>query len=77
MTDVEDEFVIDQASDRKMFCEKMVDRKQKKTAERRKKRQQGFQKMFEKEKKERKLKKLLSKFKFKRNAVDYILVINR
>ena len=49
MTETEEQFVEDQASDRKMFCDKMVDRKWLKMSNRRQKREAGLQKMFEKE----------------------------
>ena len=52
MSEVEEEFVQDQNSERKMFCDKMVERKWLKMANRRKKREQGLQKMFDREEQE-------------------------
>ena len=49
--------MADQDSGRKMFCDKMVDRKWLKMSMRRKKREEGLQRMFEKEKQEEQLKK--------------------
>ena len=55
MTETEENFVKDQNTDRKMFCDTMVDRMWLKTAIRRKKKEEGFKKMLEKEKEEQKL----------------------
>ena len=55
ITEVEEKFVLDQAAERKMFCDTMVDRKWQKMAHRRKKREEGLQQMFEKEKQEQML----------------------
>ena len=56
MTEVEDQFVIDQGSERKMFCDAMVDRKWQNMVTRRKKREEGIQKMFEREQQEEMMK---------------------
>ena len=60
MSEVEEEFVQDQNSERKMFCDKMVERKWLKMANRRKKREQGLQKMFDREEQEELLLKTTS-----------------
>ena len=55
MTETEELFVEDQGADRKMFCDTMVDRMWLKTSLRRKKREEGLKRLFEKEKEENKL----------------------
>jgi hypothetical protein len=60
MTETEELFVKDQETDRKMFCDTMVDRMWLKTALRRKHREEGLKRLFEKEKEEKKLRNPVS-----------------
>ena len=74
MSEVEEQFVADQASERKMFCDTMVDRKWLKMAMRRKQREEGIQKMFEREKQEELMKVpvLMTDEKWKEAGVDIL-----